>query len=163
MIEETGTITAAAAGAPDVSEPEPALRACLFRIEGALFAVDVRSAREVVAFDHVTVVPRAPRCLLGVANLRGAIMPIVDIRPLIGLSVDRRAAGITGLVIEDASIQAAVAIEAAIGLEPFADVISGRDRKECVLGFLSRGDEIATLVDARKILRTLALEMGRMS
>jgi purine-binding chemotaxis protein CheW len=154
---------ASPAVAPKVLEPEPALHACLFVIDGSLFAVDVRSAREVAVFDQVTVVPQAPLCLLGVANLRGVIMPIVDIRPLMGLSVHRPGTDITGLVIEDASVQAAVAIEAAIGLEPVAHVIPQRDPQEFVLGLLSRGDGVATLVDAQKILRALALEMGRIS
>jgi chemotaxis signal transduction protein len=43
---------------PTAPDAPPAPRACLFALAGARFAVDVRSAREVVLFDEITAVPR---------------------------------------------------------------------------------------------------------
>src|SRR5258705_5630126 len=77
----------------------PALRACLFALSGARFAVDVRSAREVAVFDDLTAVPRAPRLLLGVANLRGTVVPIVDVGPLLDLPELRPARTVRTLVL----------------------------------------------------------------
>ena len=65
-------------------------RACLVKLAGSRFAVEVRYAREVVVFDEYTVVPLAPSHLLGVVNLRGSIMPLVDIRPFLGLEAVAR-------------------------------------------------------------------------
>ena len=137
----------------------PALRACLFVLGGSLFAVNVTSAREVAVFDGFTRVPRAPAWLLGVANLRGAVMPIVDIRPLLHLPAHRAGAIIKGLVIEDASIRAAVAIEAALGLESFDRVVSPATWSPFSLGSLPRGDEAATLLDAPAVLEALMTEL----
>src|SRR5712664_4176329 len=81
MVQTPGAVALPSA-LPDAS---PALRACLFALSGARFAVDVRSAREVAVFDDLTAVPRAPRLLLGVANLRGTVVPIVDVGPLLDL------------------------------------------------------------------------------
>ena len=75
-------VTPAMPAAPD-APPTP--RACLFALAGARFAVDVRSAREVVVFDDITAVPLASPHLVGVANLRGTVMPIVDVRDMLGL------------------------------------------------------------------------------
>ncbi|MGH7384526.1 MAG: hypothetical protein ACREKG_05040, partial [Candidatus Rokuibacteriota bacterium] len=52
---------------PEAPDASPALRACLFALAGFRFAVDVRSAREVVVFDEITVVPLAPPQLVGIA------------------------------------------------------------------------------------------------
>ena len=140
----------------------PAQRACLCTLGGSLFAVDVRSAREVAVFDGFTVVPRAAPCLVGVANLRGVIMPIVDARPLLGLPPHRASAVITGLVVEGGLLRAAIAIDAALGLEPFGDVIAP-EQPGFVLGFLPRSDELIPLLDVPKILSALTVEMGKTS
>jgi purine-binding chemotaxis protein CheW len=61
-------------------------RACLFSIAGELLAIDLRYVREVFPVEYVTPVPRMPSVLVGVANLRGTVMPLVDIRPALGLA-----------------------------------------------------------------------------
>ncbi len=142
--------------------PAAALRACLCALGSSRFAVDVRSAREVAVFDAFTVVPRAAPCLVGVANLRGVIMPILDIRPLLGLPAQRPGAVITGLVVEGALLRAAIAIDAALALEPFSEVFAP-EQPGFVLGFLPRGDELIPLLDVPKVLSALTSELGKTS
>lgn len=109
---------------PAAAETVPALRACLFTVSGARFAVDVRSAREVALFDELTPVPRAPRHLVGVANLRGTVVPIVDVGPLLGLPALRAPRGVRTLVLRDGSLLAAMVVEAILGLEPFDTLLA---------------------------------------
>jgi purine-binding chemotaxis protein CheW len=138
-------------------EPAPLLRACLFRLANAAYAVDVRQAREVAVFDEVTRVPRAPDDLLGVANLRGTVMPLVDIRPLLGLGGERLGRGaLRTLVIHDGAVQVAVAVEQVVGLEPFDEVApcdGGEDG--LVAGRLRWQGEPVTLLDAPRLIRAL--------
>src|SRR5512144_3361620 len=108
-------------------ETPPALRACLFALSGSRFAVDVRSAREVAVFDELTVLPRAPRQVLGVANLRGTVIPIVDVGPLLGLPELRPARSVRTLVLRDGALLAAVAVDNVLGLEPFEAVLPAAD------------------------------------
>jgi chemotaxis signal transduction protein len=146
---------------PEAFKPEPALRACLFVLAGSLFAVNVTSAREVAVFDGFTPVPRSAACLLGVANLRGVIMPIADVRPLLDLPPHRPGAVIKGLVLEDGPIRAAIAIEAALGLEAFTPVTPGPTGRGFVMGFLPRGAETVTLLDAGALLEALRRALQR--
>ncbi len=149
---------AAIAVTPEEASAPPALRACVFVLGGSLFAVEVTSAREVAVFDSITRVPGAPAFLLGLANLRGAVMPIVDIRALLELPPHRAGTVIKALVLEHGPLRAAIAIEAALGLEPFGEV-NAPDGPGLVLGTLRRGDEMVALLDASRILTALALEM----
>lgn len=64
----------------------PSLRVCLITIGGELFAVDLRNVREVFEVESLTAVPGMPPILAGVANLRGVVIPVVDLRPLLGVS-----------------------------------------------------------------------------
>jgi purine-binding chemotaxis protein CheW len=60
-------------------------RVCLITISNSLFAIDLQSIREVFPVDSVTPVPGMPTVLTGVTNLRGVVVPLVDVRPLLGL------------------------------------------------------------------------------
>jgi purine-binding chemotaxis protein CheW len=53
---------------------------------GELFAIDLRHVREVFELESVTPVPGMPSCLVGVANLRGTVVPLADLRPQLGVS-----------------------------------------------------------------------------
>ena len=63
-----------------------ASRMCLMSLGGELFAVDLRHVREVFELESVTPVPGMPTILVGVANLRGTVMPLADLRPSLGVS-----------------------------------------------------------------------------
>jgi purine-binding chemotaxis protein CheW len=143
---------------PD-APPAPALRGCLVRLGESLVAFDIASTREVSVFEDLTAVPRGPRHLLGVANLRGAIMPVIDVRPLLGLPAPRPARGATALVIVHGSLRAAVMIDAALGIEPFARVLPPTappgDRNGIVRGVVRWAGEPILLLDAARILDAL--------
>jgi purine-binding chemotaxis protein CheW len=149
-------------------ETPPALRACLFALSGSRFAVDVRSAREVAVFDELTVLPRAPRQVLGVANLRGTVIPIVDVGPLLGLPELRPARSVRTLVLRDGALLAAVAVDNVLGLEPFeavlpaADPAAPRDHgpHRLVAGWLTWADEPLALLDVPRILTVLRATLG---
>jgi len=165
MVQTPGAVALPSA-LPDAS---PALRACLFALSGARFAVDVRSAREVAVFDDLTAVPRAPRLLLGVANLRGTVVPIVDVGPLLDLPELRPARTVRTLVLRDGPLLAAVAVETVLGLEPFDDVLSPDGPTAprghaspplLVSGWITWAGETLALLDVPRILAVLRATLG---
>lgn len=56
-----------------------------FRLEDNLFAVNVLRVREILDFAPATKVPQTPDHMLGVLNLRGHVVPIVDLRRRFGM------------------------------------------------------------------------------
>lgn len=148
---------------PALPDTPPALRACLFALAGSGFAVDVRSAREVAVFDEITAVPRAPRHLVGVANLRGTVLPIVDIRGPLGLPETRPARSVRTLVVRDGSLTAAVVADSILGLEPFDDVLApdspaaarSRAPRQFVAGWLTWTGQTVPLLDVPRLLAAL--------
>ena len=61
-----------------------------FRLEDEVFAIDVSQAREVLEFSTITKVPRSPDFMRGVINLRGSVVPVVDLRIKFGMSMTER-------------------------------------------------------------------------
>ena len=145
---------------PTPADPVSPVRVCRFVLAGEAFAIDVRWARGVAVLEELTRVPGAPPHLLGVAHIRGQILPVVEIRPLLGLAPGTTGEGTRLLVVEAAPLQAAIATDRVLGLasfeevQPLADPPS-RHAAAFRRGLLSRGDEPTTLLDAPGILAAL--------
>ncbi len=60
-------------------------RVCLFSIGGTELAMELQYVREVFIVSSITSVPGSSSGLSGVTPLRGVVMPLTDLRPLIGL------------------------------------------------------------------------------
>ena len=56
----------------------------IFRLEKEYFGCDLKTLREIHRRGPVTPVPRAPSHIEGVSNLRGIIMPVIDLRKRLG-------------------------------------------------------------------------------
>lgn len=62
-----------------------AVELILLEVAGADFCIDIRSVREIRGFTASTPLPQAPDFVLGGINLRGAVMPVLDLRARLGL------------------------------------------------------------------------------
>jgi purine-binding chemotaxis protein CheW len=58
-----------------------------FRIGEQEFCVDIMSVREIRGWTPATPLPRSPAFMRGVINLRGAVLPIIDLGARLGLKV----------------------------------------------------------------------------
>ena len=56
-----------------------------FVLDEEVFAVDVARVREILEFTTVTKIPQTQHYMRGVINLRGCVVPVVDMRVLFGL------------------------------------------------------------------------------
>lgn len=60
---------------------------CTFLVDDLFFGIDVRRVQEVLRAQEVTPVPQAPAVIEGLINLRGQIVPAVDMRRLLSLPI----------------------------------------------------------------------------
>ena len=75
----------------------PTVQQLTFNLAGEEYGVDILSVREIRGWSRVTRIPQTPDHLLGVLNLRGAIVPIMDLRLRFGL--ERESYGDSTVVI----------------------------------------------------------------
>jgi len=71
-----------------------------FSLGDELFGVEVTRAREILSVTPVTRVPQTPDYLLGVINLRGQVVPVVDMRLKLGLPVGEETEDTCIIVVE---------------------------------------------------------------
>jgi purine-binding chemotaxis protein CheW len=57
-----------------------------FKLGNEVFATDVAKVREVLDLTTITEIPRTPDFMAGVINLRGSVVPVVDLRLCFGMS-----------------------------------------------------------------------------
>jgi purine-binding chemotaxis protein CheW len=69
----------------DVPAAGKTLELISFEIAGQEFCIDIRAVREIRGYSASTPLPHTPAYILGVINLRGAIMPVLDLRDRLGL------------------------------------------------------------------------------
>ena len=56
-----------------------------FMLAGEEYGLEILKVQEIKGWDSVTPIPNTPRHVLGVLNLRGAVVPIIDLRKRFGL------------------------------------------------------------------------------
>lgn len=61
-----------------------------FKLGDEVFALDIGKVREVLDFTMVTKVPQTPDFMRGVINLRGNVVPVVDMRLKFGLTMTEK-------------------------------------------------------------------------
>jgi purine-binding chemotaxis protein CheW len=133
-----------------------AIEIVAFELSGERYAFELRHVREVCALREITPVPCTPDFIVGVVNLRGEILTVIDLRKFFALP----AAGITQLnqivLIEDSKTRVGILVDA-IGRAQFVPVETlqtslptlGGIRAEYLRGVTP--DQMAVL-DAAKIL-----------
>ena len=86
----------------------------VFRLGAEEYGVDILKVQEIRGYEKVTPIPRSPEYLKGVVNLRGTIVPVIDLRVKFGMPnptydavtvviVLRIAARTVGLVVDGVS------------------------------------------------------------
>lgn len=72
---------------PQISSPAAAQHSAqylTFLLGGEMFGIGILTIKEIIEFHEVTPVPMMPRCVRGVINLRGAVVPVVDLQARFG-------------------------------------------------------------------------------
>lgn len=55
-----------------------------FMLSGDAYAIGILSIKEIIEYTHMTEVPLMPPCVRGVINLRGAVVPVMDLQVRFG-------------------------------------------------------------------------------
>ncbi|MCD8554477.1 chemotaxis protein CheW [Seleniivibrio sp.] len=71
-----------------------------FRLAEEVYGVDIMSVREVLDFSSVTKVPHTPDFMVGVINLRGNVVPVVDLKKKFRMGATERSVNTCIIIVE---------------------------------------------------------------
>lgn len=131
----------------------------VFQLGKELYGADISVVREVTALQRVTRVPRTPAYIEGVTNLRGRVIPVVDLRKRLGLPVSGVTKATRIAVAELEGGQVGMIVDAVLEvlrvtpdcIEPPSPMFSKVDT-ENVLGVAKIDGRLIILLDLAQIL-----------
>src|SRR5215471_11951261 len=74
-----------------------------YKLGDEVFALDITKVREVLDFTAITKVPRTPDFMRGVINLRGSVVPVVDLRLKFGMNATEKTVN-TCIIITEVTV-----------------------------------------------------------
>jgi chemotaxis signal transduction protein len=142
-------------------QPAPERQYCVFRAGRERFCFSVLDVEEVVEWPNLTMVPLSPTFLMGIFNLRGSIVPVVDI----AFSEGRRPDLLPRHVVvaslpgdsEHDDVRIGIASDEVIGTYSTSDPLlvdeAPREVPHCC-GMLRHEDRLALVIDLKKLTET---------
>jgi len=142
-----------------------------FQLNDEIFALDVSHVREILEFTTVTKVPKTPEYMRGVINLRGSVVPVLDMRLKFGMSMTEKTVNTCIIVVEvsfegETSIIGALvdSVEEVFELEPGqiepAPKIGVQLKTEFIKGMGKRDDRFIIILDIDKVFSSEELSMA---
>lgn len=71
-----------------------------FKLSDEVFAIDVVKVREILEFTSISKVPQTPEFMRGVINLRGSVVPVIDLRLNFGMACTEQTVNTCIIVVE---------------------------------------------------------------
>jgi purine-binding chemotaxis protein CheW len=123
------------------------------------YGVDILKVQEIRGYEKVTPIPSAPAYLKGVVNLRGIIVPVIDLRIKFGLAEPRydsftvviilRVSGrVIGMVVDGVSDVVALAASEVKPAPQLGALVDG----SFLAGLATQGERMVMLLDIEKFL-----------
>jgi purine-binding chemotaxis protein CheW len=81
----TQTINAPSESSTDVAESALGGKYLTFKLAGEEYGLEILKVREIIKIMEITAVPQMPEFVKGVVNLRGKVIPVIDLRLRFGL------------------------------------------------------------------------------
>lgn len=97
-------------GAGMAAGPEEQL--VLFRIAGQTYGLDIHCVQRLLAMPAVTRIPGAPGCVAGVTEVRGQVVPLIDMRRRLGQEPADEAESRRVVIVESGGSQVGLVVDA---------------------------------------------------
>jgi purine-binding chemotaxis protein CheW len=150
---------------PPIDSRTAAGRFLTFRSEGRFYALPAGLIAEVIRMPVIARVPQGPRSLLGLANLRGSVLPVASVRSLLGRS-ETAGTSAARLIVLDGASRVALAVDevtALVNVEESkvnrAEAEISAESGELLQGVFQVDDRVTKILDIDLLLRR-AFELG---
>jgi len=131
----------------------------LFELGTETYGLDIATVHEIIRMQPITRVPKAPAYVEGVINLRGRVIPVIDMGKKFGLDKVGKTKNNRIVVVNIKDTTIGIIVDAvtevmrisADVIEPVADIISAASA-DYLLGIAKLADKMVILLDLDKVL-----------
>jgi purine-binding chemotaxis protein CheW len=137
----------------------------VLRVQGGDYAVPINRVQEIVRVPEITRVPHAQPGVEGVINLRGRVLPVVDLAARLGLGITERARSARVVVVDGGTESIGLLVDgvsevlrvSASDVEPPSPTTTGGG-PTAVLGVAKLGERLVLLLDLEAALVGAAID-----
>lgn len=144
---------------PKSKNEEENLRWVTFRLENEKYGINVMQVQEVLRVTEIAPVPGAPDYVLGIINLRGNVVTVIDTRSRFGLDSAEMDDATRIVIIEAEEQVVGILVDSVaevVDLKPSeietAPNVGTEESAKFIQGVASYADELLILVDLNKLL-----------
>jgi purine-binding chemotaxis protein CheW len=130
-----------------------------FRLADEIYGINVMQVQEVLRVSEIAPVPGAPHYVLGIINLRGNVVTVIDTRIRLGLPTAELTDATRIVIIEGAKHVVGILVDCVAEVVDLnmselesAPNVGNDDSARYIQGVASHGDELLILVDLNKLL-----------
>jgi purine-binding chemotaxis protein CheW len=130
-----------------------------FRLDNELYGIDVLQVQEVLRFTEIVPVPGAPDFVLGIINLRGNVVTVIDTRKCFALAVHEPDEATRIVIIESGKQVAGLLVDSVAEVVNIqnsqvetAPEVGTTESAKYIQGIANHNKEILILVDVNKLL-----------
>ena len=145
-----------------------------FKLDDEVFALGIDKVREVLDYTSVTKVPQTPEFMRGVINLRGSVVPVVDMRLKFGMAKTEKTVNTCIIIVEinlegETTILGALAdsVQEVLDLEPHqiepAPKIGTKLRTDFIRGMGKRDEQFIIILDIDRVFSSEELAAVQMT
>jgi purine-binding chemotaxis protein CheW len=133
----------------------------IFELADENYGVDIASVESIIKMEPITVVPRSPSFVEGVINLRGSILPVVDLHKRFKLVVSETAKDARIVVVNIEGVKVGMVVDGVSevlrisdeSIEPPPPMVTNID-SAFITGIAKIGDKLVIMLDLDKVLST---------
>lgn len=138
---------------------DPLLQWVTFRLDEEKYGINVMAVQEVLKVTEITQVPGAPDFVLGIINLRGNVVTVIDARTRFGLEYRGQDDSSRIVIIQAADQEVGILVDSVAEvvymrgseIEP-APTVGSDESSQFIQGVNSSGSELLILVELDKLL-----------
>lgn len=131
----------------------------LFELGGESYGLDIGAVNEIIQMQPITRVPKSPFFVEGVINLRGKVIPVVDMGKRFGLEKAERTRNNRIVVVDINGTTIGIVVDAVTevlriqtaSIEPASTIVTAGDT-DYLQGIAKLGDRMVILLDLGKVL-----------
>lgn len=138
-----------------------------FRLRDEEFGVDVGKVLEITRVTEISHIPEAPSFIQGVTNLRGQIIPVIDLSKRFNLASQETLPDSARIVVSEVNGQTVGILVDAVpevlkileeDIEPTPELIKTEIKKDYILGVAKLNDRLIILLNLEKVLAPKEIE-----
>lgn len=133
-----------------------------FKLGPEVYALDVGNAREILEYGAITRIPKTPEWIRGVLNLRGAVVPVIDLKLKFGMGATERTTAACVIILEvpgdgDVTVMGVLAdsVQEVFELDPKQieppPKFGSRVSTDYLRGMGRRGDNLFIVLDPERV------------